>query len=708
MTLTTPLFQIAPHPLRGTNDANSERVVTLSAEFRAASGATDEHPIIEITSTSTGEDRNGSRIFEWLDETYMRTGHVLWQHGEVPDYPYIGKKLSSRQVGDKSVSEIELLIGPWRHFENSHGNLPAFLWETFRDFGMGAMSRAFIPLKMKSRQATTIPTQVAENIDYLVVEQVEESFVNVPSNRDSFARAIARKRAAGKFNDRLARTLGYDVTPTVIDSRGSSAMKKTEAFRSRIADVLKRCCGCDSYREPEPEVITDAEKIVDVASITTLVTAQLAVLDAAMAAWKATASTTARGTFSNIAVSAMYSIEWLIYRAGEWYDAEISVAIPDISMADMEEIAGGADVALTAPAGATRTATPSRARVATLRSLVRSSRESMRDYWVEYADCGPVIIETCSICWTPLAVGCDCADVVDDATAAVEQQSIANAMDVYSRLLVASLAGWDGAKHDALRDFFSMLVNDCLWRVDRLLDMQEYWYADATPGQIATVDAGQMRKFVAAIRKNGAPKPYRRAAAAEDEAEPTTPEESLKQLNDAAKELMQLWNASDKGDDDAETVMQAFDDAEDRIDTACDDLKADATTDDSERSAPRIATRSGAEFSKKNKKAIRSIHGHAQEAATHLQEIATRCMEMVNDTTDTTGDATDAGNTDDQSGDARSIRVIGPSSSGREDGAGHTFRVSAADTPDAGAGERSNHQAQPPLYGGTTLRVKRQ
>lgn len=701
-------FEIAPHPLRGTNDANSERVIVLPAEIRAAEGATDERPVIQITSTSTGWDRHGSRIFEWLDATFMRTGHVLWAHDTVPAFPYVGKKLSNRQVGDTAVSEIELLVAPWRHLENSIGNLPAFLWESFRDYGMGAMSRAFIPLKWTHRKAEQIPIELAENIDYLVVEQTEESFVNVPSNRESFARAVARRRAAGTFDDRLARSLGYQTTPIIIDSRGSSVMKKTEAFRARVADVLKRCCGCDAYREPEPEVITDAEKVVDVASITTLVSAQLAVLDAAMAAWKATASGAARGTFSNIAINAMYSIEWLIYRADEWYDADIGVAIPDISMADMEEIAAGADAPLAAPAGATRTAKPSRASVATLRSLVRSARESMRDYWVEYGDCGPVIIETCSICWTPLAVGCDCSEVVDEATAAVERQSISNAMDSYSRLLVVALAGWEGAEHDALRDFFAALVNDCLWRVDRLLDMQEYWYADAEPAPVATVDPSQMRKFVAAIRKDGAPKRRRRTANTEDDAAPTTPEESLKQLNDASKELMQLWNASDKGDDDAETVMQAFDDAEDRIDDACDALKADAG-DLAERSASRarrIATRAGAEFSKKNKKAIRAIHGHVQEATTHLQEIATRCMEMVNDTTDT-GDATDAGNADDQSRGATMIRVIGLSSSGREDARGHTFRVSAADIPDAGAGERSNNEVQPSLYDGTILRVKR-
>jgi 2'-5' RNA ligase len=337
-------FEIVPHPIRGTNEPNTERIVLVAAEIRAAEGATDERPIIEITSTSTGEDRHGSRIFEWDDSTFMRTGHVLWQHDVVPAYPFVGKKLSSKQVGDRSISQIELLVNLWRHM---NCNLAAFLWEAFRDHGMGAMSRAFIPLQWKRRDAKLMPTALAENIDYEKVEQTEESFVNVPSNRDSFARAIERKRTAGTFNDQLGRMLGYDIPTIVLSTAKETRMptRTVETFRSELAATLKRCCGCEPYREPKPEMVTPEQQAADIETMTTVAKAQLASLDAAIAGWKVTANDSFRGMLSSVAVGAMYLTEGLIWRAKEWYGVELAISVPDTNAADaMQQIIASADV----------------------------------------------------------------------------------------------------------------------------------------------------------------------------------------------------------------------------------------------------------------------------------------------------------------------------------------------------------------------------
>lgn len=215
--------EILPHPKRGTMEIGTERIMPVLCEFRAADGATDERPILTIVSTDDTEDRHGSYLNPngWRTEAYMRNPVVLWQHGEPVEFPFVGKTLSMRNDGGKWVCDVEMLVNIWRHMPC---NMAAFLWEAYRDHGMGAMSRAWIPLKWHDRQATKIPTFFAENVEYDDVEMTEQSFVNVPSNRNSVAivRQIEKMRSAGKFTDTMAKILGFSISPIIIPARAAA------------------------------------------------------------------------------------------------------------------------------------------------------------------------------------------------------------------------------------------------------------------------------------------------------------------------------------------------------------------------------------------------------------------------------------------------------------------------------------------------------
>jgi 2'-5' RNA ligase len=216
MDIFTP--EILPHPKRGTMKIGSERIVPVFGNIRAAEGATDERPIITVTGTDGSEDRHGSVLNPrgWRTAPYLRNPVALWAHGTVAEYPYVGKTLALRSAGGGWDFDIEFLLGPWRNMAN---NMAAFLWEAYRDADMGAVSISFIPMKWTDREATSIPSFFAENVEYQEMELTEISFVNVPSNRNALAKAYDKRRELGTANDWLARAIGFEVPSITLASR---------------------------------------------------------------------------------------------------------------------------------------------------------------------------------------------------------------------------------------------------------------------------------------------------------------------------------------------------------------------------------------------------------------------------------------------------------------------------------------------------------
>jgi 2'-5' RNA ligase len=450
--IITP-FEIAPYP-NAARAAAGERVVVLAAQIRAAENSTDDRPIIEIASTSEGEDRHGSRLFEWDTKTHMRTGHVLWQHDECAWLPPVAKKLSERKDGKVTISKHELLINLWRHIEQAHGNLPAFLWEAFRVHGMGAISRAFIPLEWKARKAETIPSELAENIDYLRVEQTEESYVNVPSNRDAFARAIERTRTAGRLTDQLARVLGYEITPIILSTKESEMPTRTvESFRSSLADVLKRCCGCEPYREPKPDALSDEQKAAEVARLTALAKAYLATMDLALEGWRTGRD---QGIYSNMVVEAMYRVEGLLWLAKEWYGVELALDVPVYEGDELQRVIASTASHIVIEARASRHAKPTEQRTA-------------------YREKATALLRCCGCDF-----GCEEPPVLpsDDAARALEIATLREIAAESMTQVEIGMRGWTAVTTERLRGMCQWMLTDGMYRYDNAVRYLAEWYGE--------------------------------------------------------------------------------------------------------------------------------------------------------------------------------------------------------------------------------------
>lgn len=340
MTTTTPL-QILPHPKRGTMEIGTERILPVFAQLRAADGASDENPVITVTGTDGSEDRHGTPINPrgWDFKPFERNPVALWSHGTVDNWPAVGAIQGIRGVGGAWDFDSAMLIKQWRHLDV---NMPAFIWEVYRDFGMGAVSVSFIPKKWEDYESKNIPSFFAEGVRYLEQELTEISFVNVPSNRNALAKGLERYRALGK-GDGVARMLGYDVSPIIIRSADltKGTMTKTEAFRARLAETLKRYC-CEPYREPKPDVTDATQQAAEVTLMTDMAAALLAVIEVGFTGWRNSKETLQRGNYAAQVTNAMWEIEGLLWRAKEWYGAELAIDLPAYGVDELEPIVSAA------------------------------------------------------------------------------------------------------------------------------------------------------------------------------------------------------------------------------------------------------------------------------------------------------------------------------------------------------------------------------
>jgi hypothetical protein len=347
--------EILHHPLRGTMELGSERIMPVFGNIRAAEGANDENPVLTIVGSDGSEDRHGSVINPrgWDTTSYLRNPVVLWSHGAVAEYPSLGETLALRSAGGKWEFDIRFALGPWRHMRD---NLAAFLWEYYRDFGGTlASSISFIPKEWKEREATTIPTFFAENVEYLRQELTEISFVNVPSNRNALTKAVEQARSAGRMTDGLAKMLGYSVSPIIL--RGAAPQEphpediarkreRASALRVRISEIVKRCCGCvEYYKEPTPEPISDEARKAEVTTLNELAASMLDFLDINLRGWKTTETDVLRNWCASNVSWAMSGYDWCAWALDEWFDEEIGATIPDINFEDLEASVSNLDTA---------------------------------------------------------------------------------------------------------------------------------------------------------------------------------------------------------------------------------------------------------------------------------------------------------------------------------------------------------------------------
>lgn len=335
--------EIIPHPFKG-----DQRIFPLGIESRAAEGAGDR-PVVTVVGTDGSEDRHGSVINPngWDIESYERNPVVLWGH-QAADIPAIGKTINLRRSGGQWLFDIEFATEQWRHMAS---NLAATTYELMRDGFLNAVSVSFIPKEWADREAKTIPSFFAENVEYKRQELTEISVVNIGSNRNALQKALE----AGKLTEEGARMLGLGEhirisMPIVIVGKSEESAPVVEppaddapdftAMREKIAAIL-RCCGCyPTYQEPEVVELEPEQKRFEMEAMTDLVVSLTAALDDALHVWRQTVNPQLRSYTSSIALSCMFSIEWLLTRAHEWYGETPTVAAPAMDLEEFERAVG--------------------------------------------------------------------------------------------------------------------------------------------------------------------------------------------------------------------------------------------------------------------------------------------------------------------------------------------------------------------------------
>jgi hypothetical protein len=510
LELRSPIAPVAIHPY----DASLRITATAIRRDRRRSA---DNGMIPVFMSTAREDRHGSTIrpSAWSKRLDSFRNNPVMQWAHISNIPAVGQALNLQEEGDGWIADLKFATNAWRNYGG--GNLAQLLEDLMTDDVLRAVSPGFMPHAFVPRKALDMPQFLdPENVEYTDVELMELSPCNVPSGREALQRSLARGSVSANGLDHL---IQLGILPSIFDEgsalefRSAAPTQERQmtitpaAFATRIADVLTRCCGCDVYREPAPDAISPEEKVADLAAMSTVITAQLTLLDVAMAGWKNTTQIPIRNMFSSIVMSAMYSIEGLIWRAKEWYQTELQVAVPDLAIADLEQLVAGAETitrkAPAAQSAAVAVAPAARANIAALRRTVKAARLSLRDYWMD-GSCA-ILVEECPICWRTDSAGCNCDDAITPADAAIEQATISTLIASRSQVLNTFLSGWTSAEHDALRDFCSNGIYSAMWDVDRLLDFQDFWYPEMEAGEVSEIDPTQMRAFIRATLAAGKP-----------------------------------------------------------------------------------------------------------------------------------------------------------------------------------------------------------
>jgi hypothetical protein len=343
------ILEILPHPKRGTSELGSERIFPIGVEIRAASGSSDERPMVTVLGTDGSEDRHGSVINPrgWETEPYMRNPVALWAHG-VTDMPAVGKTLALRSAGGKWEFDIEFLVGPWR---NMSSNLAQFLYEAYRDGMMQAVSVSFIPKEWKEREASTVPSFFAENVEYMKQELTEISFVNVGSNRNALQKALDRAKERGTISDMLVRLVGMEgamrmSSPIIVSApkpAPESAKKPTRTLaelRKEISSVVARCCDPYGYGTAEP--VSPEVQAAEIATINAIAEAMLNEIAIGMTGWASSEHEELRSLCAGLVSGGMYLFDRMATMLDRWYEGTLSVPAPAIDLTNVDEVVSDA------------------------------------------------------------------------------------------------------------------------------------------------------------------------------------------------------------------------------------------------------------------------------------------------------------------------------------------------------------------------------
>lgn len=341
--------EILPHPFDP-----EQRIVPLTV-IRAEKRGTEDEPIIRFIATDGSEDRHGSRINPngWDLSQFKRNPVILWGHNQA--IPAIGKGEEISLANGRMELDVRFALEAWD--VPGMGNLAMLLYRLASQDFIRAMSTSFIPKAWHDIEAETIPSFFAENVSYDRQEMTENSIVNVPSNRNALKKALS----ANVISENEATLLGLGAMvrlemPTMIRTEAGVITPETAAttpaeepkrvlvvgeFRSKVSDVLTRCCGCEPYYPTKP-TIDDDQKAEIVTTLNELAAQSIERLDTAITGWKnADAPEEFRGLCANELYGAMWAFDRCTHLLREWFGEEVGATVPDIDFDDVERAMEG-------------------------------------------------------------------------------------------------------------------------------------------------------------------------------------------------------------------------------------------------------------------------------------------------------------------------------------------------------------------------------
>jgi len=326
-------LEVLPHPFK-----KDHRIVLWAME-RDTSADFGEKPMFTMVMTTASEDRHGS-VFNpdgWDFGPYLRNPVVLWSH--MTKIPLVGTAQNLVRDGDKWRSTIELAVDEWA--AGGGFNLAAVLARMLAKNKLRAMSHGFMPREWVDRPATMMPRMFAENVEYKRQELMEQSFVNVPSNREAVRSAVSEGIISGNEADVLA-SFGFSLhadAPTEIRISEPATKPADRSFaliRREVTHAL-RCCGPYAdpcCGQPETEPVTAEDQAIEIQTATDLTGEYLAVLATALDGWKSAEHDELRAVCSSAVYSAMWTIERLTDLVEYWYGIDIEIDVPDNVTAD--------------------------------------------------------------------------------------------------------------------------------------------------------------------------------------------------------------------------------------------------------------------------------------------------------------------------------------------------------------------------------------
>lgn len=343
--------EILRHPsLKGATKPDDARVFLLSVE-RDQSRAKSDDGIIWVIGTDGSEDRHGSVLNPagWDIAAYLRNPVLLAFHDG--GIPAIGTT-ETKRVGGRWEFGLRFAVDAWAGWDGP--NLAKLFNNLYEADVMRAVSVSFLPKEWKDREAETIPSYFAENVEFVKQELTELSCVNVPSCRNALKKALGDGLVSEREVDflGLGSALRFDL-PTIIATKpAATPAREPESDRTVGDGAQPREVSSEprSYWNPVTPLVAEYaadEKQREIDALAEMADDALALVDSALVRWRAAKSEPLRWSCREQIITALFWYDSAAEWSREWYgvtlgDANVSEDALD-GLRAMFDLANDAD-----------------------------------------------------------------------------------------------------------------------------------------------------------------------------------------------------------------------------------------------------------------------------------------------------------------------------------------------------------------------------